>query len=282
MAKSITIDPVKRRKKSSISFSDIPVNTYQKTIEEEKDNFGKQDFLRILRDMVIIREFESMLNEIKTKGEYAGMVYNYPGPAHLGIGQEAAYVGQAYELGIDDYIFGSHRSHGEILAKGLSAIHTLTDSALEDIMKSFFDGRTYSVVEKNTKAASVKQLAKEFLIYGVLAEIFGRETGFHKGLGGSMHAFFIPFGSYPNNAIVGGSGDIATGAALFKRVNGKPGIVVCNIGDGSMGCGPVFEGMNFSAMDQFNSLWEDDRKGGLPVIYNIYNNGYGMGGADDG
>ncbi len=69
-----------------------------------------------------------------------------------------------------------------------------------------------------------------------------------------MHAFFIPFGSYPNNAIVGGSGDIATGAALFKRVNGKPGIVVCNIGDGSMGCGPVFESMNFSAMDQFNSL----------------------------
>ena len=42
-----------------------------------------------------------------------------------------------------------------------------------------------------------------------------------------MHAFFTPFGSYPNNAIVGGSGSIAPGAALFKRVNRKPGIIVC-------------------------------------------------------
>ena len=42
-----------------------------------------------------------------------------------------------------------------------------------------------------------------------------------------MHAFFAPFGIYPNNAIVGGSGSIAPGAALFKRVNRKPGIVVC-------------------------------------------------------
>ena len=52
-----------------------------------------------------------------------------------------------------------------------------------------------------------------------------------------------PFGIYPNNAIVGGSADIATGAALFKRVNRKPGIVVANIGDASFGCGPVWEGM---------------------------------------
>ena len=58
-----------------------------------------------------------------------------------------------------------------------------------------------------------------------------------------MHAFFAPFGIYPNNAIVGGSGSIAPGAALFKRVNRKPGIVVANIGDASFGCGPVWEGI---------------------------------------
>ena len=46
-----------------------------------------------------------------------------------------------------------------------------------------------------------------------------RLGGFNRGLGGSMHAFFAPFGIYPNNAIVGGSGSIAPGAALFKRVN---------------------------------------------------------------
>jgi 2-oxoisovalerate dehydrogenase E1 component len=48
-----------------------------------------------------------------------------------------------------------------------------------------------------------------------------------------MHAFFPPFGIYPNNAIVGGSADIAVGAALFKHVNRKPGIVIGNIGDAS-------------------------------------------------
>ena len=227
--------------------------------------------------MLIVRGFETMLNDIKTKGQYEGVEYNYPGPAHLGIGQEAAYVGQAYELGMKDYIFGSHRSHGEILAKGLSVIHKLDDDELLRVMKEFFGGSIYRVVESATKASGIKDIGKEFLIYGTLAEIFGRQTGFNKGLGGSMHAFFIPFGSFPNNAIAGGSGDIATGAGLYKRVNNEDGIVVCNIGDGSIGCGPVYEGMNFAAMDQFRLLWDEEHTGGLPVIYNIFNNGYGMG-----
>ena len=59
-----------------------------------------------------------------------GYPYNHPGPAHLSIGQEAAAVGMAYTLEVDDYIFGSHRSHGEILAKGLSAIHRLDEDTL--------------------------------------------------------------------------------------------------------------------------------------------------------
>ncbi|HAC73827.1 MAG TPA: dehydrogenase, partial [Porphyromonadaceae bacterium] len=101
---------------------------------------------------------------------------------------------------------------------------------------------------------------------------------FNRGLGGSMHAFFTPFGVYPNNAIVGGSGDIAVGAALYKKVNRKPGMVVANIGDASMACGPVWEGITFAAMDQFKELWDGDMKGGLPVIINIMNNQYGMGG----
>ncbi len=180
-------------------------------------------------------------------------------------------------MNIDDYIFGSHRSHGEILAKGLSAINKLSEKDLMDIMKNYFDGATLKVVEKYQKA-SLKDLAVDFLIYGTLAEIFARENGFNKGLGGSMHAFFPPFGVYPNNAIVGGSGDIAVGAALFKKVNNKPGIVVANIGDASMGCGPVWEGICFATMDQFKILWEEPYRGGLPIIFNFMNNQYGMGG----
>ena len=85
----------------------------------------------------------------------------------------------------------------------MSAINKLSDSDLYDYMKNFMGGRILKIVEKDQK--STKELAIDFLVYGALAEIFARETGFHKGLGGSMHTFFLPFGIYPNNAIVGGS-----------------------------------------------------------------------------
>jgi 2-oxoisovalerate dehydrogenase E1 component len=144
-------------------------------------------------------------------------------------------------------------------------------------MKNYFGGSALKVVEKGF-SGTTKELAKNFLLYGALAEIFARENGFNKGLGGSMHAFFTPFGIYPNNAIVGGSGDISVGAALYKKINRKPGIVVCNIGDASMGCGPVWEGICFATMDQFKTLWSGEYKGGLPLIFNFMNNLYGMGG----
>lgn len=282
MPKSQFIDPAEVRKAGTINFGTIPVNQYKKSVTDEKQHFTNDDLLRIYRDMAIIREFETMLNTIKTTGEYHGIKYHHPGPAHLSIGQEAAAVGMAYCLDVEDFIFGSHRSHGEILAKGLSAIHQLNDKQLMEIMTGFFDGATLKIVEKEHKSNDVKQLAIDFLVYGSLAEIFAREFGFNKGLGGSMHAFFTPFGIYPNNAIVGGSGDISVGAALYKRVNNKSGIVVANIGDASMGCGPVWEGITFSAMDQFRKLWEEPYKGGLPIIFNFMNNQYGMGGQTRG
>jgi len=277
MPKSQNINPKVVRKPQFIEFGKIPVNQYNKSIEDEKKIFSTEDFIRIYHDMVVIREFETMLNLIKTTNEYNGISYNHPGPAHLSIGQEASAVGMAYTLGIDDYIFGSHRSHGEILAKGLSAIHHLDEDSLYSVMKNYFGGSALKVVE-NGFQGNIKDLAINFLLYGALAEIFARENGFNKGLGGSMHAFFTPFGIYPNNAIVGGSGDISVGAALFKKINRKPGIVVCNIGDASMGCGPVWEGICFATMDQYKTLWDGDYKGGLSLIFNFMNNLYGMGG----
>lgn len=277
MPKVQIIDPSEVRKPGFVEFQPIPVNQYQKSVKDEKGNFTVDEFRAIYHDMVLIREFETMLNLIKTKGEYNDIPYNHPGPAHLSIGQESAAVGMAWTLTVDDFIFGSHRSHGEILAKGMSAIHKLGDRELTEIMETFFDGAVYEVVKKDF-TGSVKELAKRFLVYGTLAEIFARKTGFNRGLGGSMHAFFTPFGVYPNNAIVGGSGDIAVGAALYKKVNRKSGLVVANIGDAAMACGPVWEGITFAAMDQFNELWEGDMQGGLPIIINIMNNQYGMGG----
>ena len=277
MPKSIVIEPEQAFAKGTIHFTDIAVNAYQKTAKEELAEYSTEDFLAIWQDMCAIRQFETILNEIKTKGAFQGVTYNHAGPAHLSIGQEASAVGMAFSLTSDDHIYGSHRSHGEILAKGFSAMRKWSDEQLMELMKSYRDGALLRPVEKGYKG-SVKGLALRFFVYGAYSEIFARETGFNRGMGGSMHAFFTPFGIYPNNAIVGGSGPISPGAALFKRVNRKPGMVVCNIGDASFGCGPVWEGITFASMDQYRKLWDKSLGGGLPIIFNCMNNFYGMGG----
>ncbi|GAB4442189.1 MAG: alpha-ketoacid dehydrogenase subunit alpha/beta [Anaerolineae bacterium] len=282
MTKLITINPIEARKPGVLTAPEIPINAYRPNPAAEAEKYGTDNLVRIYRDMAIIREFETMLDSIKRQGAYQGIEYNHKGPAHLSIGQEASAVGQAYHLSPDDHIFGSHRSHGEILAKSLSSIQKLSDDDLLKIMEGYMGGATLRVVEKFAPNGSVKGLAIYYALYGTLAEIFARETGFHKGMGGSMHAFFAPFGVMPNNAIVGGSADIATGAALYKRVNRKPGIVIANIGDASLGCGPVWEAMMFAAMDQYRTLWPEEVGGSPPILFNFMDNFYGMGGQPQG
>jgi len=283
MPKSIVVDPKSVRKSGKIEIPPIPINQYVSDPAKEGKKFGKKRLNEIYQDMLFIREFESMLNTIKIQGEYQGIAYEHKGPAHLSLGQESAAVGQCVHLDVEDFIFGSHRSHGEILAKCFSAIHKLEDEDLLRVMRSYMNGKPLAVLEQGGSGnGSVKDLAIDYVLYGVLAEIFGRETGFNKGLGGSMHAFFAPFGSMPNNAIVGGSGDIAVGSALFKRINRKPGIVIANIGDASSGCGPVWEGIMISAMEQYRTLWPKDVGGSPPILFNFFNNFYGMGGQPEG
>jgi 2-oxoisovalerate dehydrogenase E1 component len=281
MTKAILIDPREVRRRGTLTGPEIPINAYVPDPAAEAAKFGVDGLVRIYRDMFMIREFETMLDRIKKEGVYQGVEYSHKGPAHLSIGQESAAVGQAYHLTSDDLIFGSHRSHGEIIAKSLSAIAKLDEARLSAIMTGYLGGDTLRVVEK-LDYADVYDLAINFVLYGTLAEIFGRIPGINKGMGGSMHAFFPPFGVMPNNAIVGGSADIATGAALFKRANGRSGIVIANIGDASMGCGPVWEAMMFAAMDQYRKLWDKEIGGAPPMLFNFMNNFYGMGGQPKG
>ena len=294
MPKSIVVDPKEVRKPQILKLKDIPVKQYKSDFKKETELYGKERLVRIWHDMVVIREFELMLNTFKTHGAWNGVEYNHKGPAHLSMGQEASSVGQCVNLTIDDYIFGSHRSHGEIIAKCFSALWQFTQNAegekkLEAIMKNFLGGETLGIAEK-IPHKNLRDLGENFVLFGTLAEIFARKAGFNRGLGGSMHAFFTPFGSMPNNAIVGGSADIAAGSALYKRINHKPGIVIANIGDASMGCGPVWEAMMLSAMDQYRTLWpESSRKspgtvssGAPPIMFNFFNNFYGMGGQTSG
>jgi 2-oxoisovalerate dehydrogenase E1 component len=97
-----------------------------------------------------------------------------------------------------------------------------------------------------------------------------------------MHAFFPPFGIYPNNAIVGGSADIAVGSALYKKVQRAPGITLANIGDASSACGPVWEAMQVATMGQYWTLWEPEFRGGPPILFAFMDNFYGMGGQPRG
>ncbi len=283
MVKSLIVDPAEVRRSETLDLGTIPVNQYAKSLAAEiaEGRLSAADAVGLYRDMALIREFETMLDEIKRLGRYRDVACVHAGPAHLSIGQEAAAVGEAFLLGPEDHIYGSHRSHAEILAKGFSAIRRLSEGELTRIMAGYLGGDILRAVEREP-SEGVKDLAVSYLLYGLLAEILGRATGFNRGLGGSMHAFFPPFGIFPNNAIVGGSAGIAAGAALWKRVRRQPGIVVANIGDASAGCGPVWEALHFATMGQLWSLWEPDYRGGLPVLFAFMDNFYGMGGQTRG
>ena len=281
MTKSLFVDPSVVRQPGTVTVPPIPVNAYVSDWNAELTRYGAQGLTAMLHDMIVIRQFETMLNSIKTTGAWNGVSYDHKGPAHLSAGQEASSVGQAVELDADDFIFGSHRSHGEILAKSFSAARKMDAGKLDGIMRDFLGGDTLRMAEK-VGYDTADELVENFILFGTMGEIFARKSGFNRGMGGSMHAFFTPFGSMPNNAIVGGSAPIAQGSALFKRINRKPGIVIANIGDASLACGPVWEAMMFSAMDQFRNLWRPEDGGNPPILFNFFDNFYGMGGQTQG
>lgn len=278
MAKELLIDPTVVRSRSQLDLASISVNAYESNLKKERAAHGDAALERIGRDMLLVREFELMLSSIKREGSYLGVEYVHAGPAHLSVGQEATAVGQAFTLGVEDKVFGSHRSHGEVVAKGLSAISKSIPETLDGALKSWSDGAIWNVVQDRLADDDFEQQSINYLMYGMTAETFGRRTGFNRGLGGSMHAFFPPLGIFPNNAIVGGSGPLATGAALYNRLRVEPGIVVASIGDASTGTGPVWESFNFAGMGQLNTLMDERHRGGLPVVFFVVNNFYGMGG----
>jgi pyruvate dehydrogenase E1 component alpha subunit len=105
-------------------------------------------------------------------------------------------------------------------------------------------------------------LAKGAELNRMFAELLGKEAGYCKGKGGSMHIADPDTGNLGANAIVGGSAGIATGAALSAKRLKTDQVAVCFFGDGAMGQGLLYEVMNMAA------LWK------LPVIYVCENNLY--------
>ncbi|HMS38574.1 MAG TPA: dehydrogenase, partial [Arachnia sp.] len=176
MPRNLIVDPSNVRSRSVITAPEVPVNAYQANFEAELATDGKGGLVDILHDMIAVRQFETMLNSIKTTGAWNGVEYNHRGPAHLSIGQESAVVGQASQLDPSDFLFGSHRSHGEILAKCYSAARGLDPAELENIMKTFLDGETLGFAEQ-VGHDSLLDLAENFILYGTVAETFARKAG---------------------------------------------------------------------------------------------------------
>ena len=98
----------------------------------------------------------------------------------------------------------------------------------------------------------------------MFAEFFGKDTGYCRGRGGSMHIADVAGGNLGANGIVGGGIPIAVGAALALKQMKKPNVVVCFFGDGANNEGAFHEGLNMAA------IWK------LPVVFVCENNKYGM------
>ncbi|MEC7303121.1 MAG: thiamine pyrophosphate-dependent dehydrogenase E1 component subunit alpha, partial [Pseudomonadota bacterium] len=96
----------------------------------------------------------------------------------------------------------------------------------------------------------------------MMAELYGRETGYCKGKGGSMHIADFDIGMLGANGIVGGGIPIATGAGLAAQMDGKGRVAVSFFGDGAANAGSFHESLNIAA------TWK------LPMLYVCENNRY--------
>ncbi len=166
-------------------------------------------YIRMLR----IRRFEEQVGVLFSQGQLPGFV-------HLYIGEEAVGAGVCGALRDDDYIVGTHRGHGHVIAKG------------GDFNR-------------------------------MMAELFGKSTGYCKGKGGSMHIADFGIGMLGACGIVGGGIPMAVGAGLSAKLRGTDQVSISFFGDGASNEGSFHESVNLAAVQK------------LPVLFVCENNLYG-------
>lgn len=252
--------------RGEICFENIPLFHYITTLGEQLNKTVSEiEAVRLLESMLYIREFEEMI--IKLKGRkfvpYEG--FQFIGATHLSIGQEAVAAGTMSALNTDDYITSTHRGHGHSIAKVLFRIYSMNKKEL----LTFLDKRDSGETDE-----SLMEQAVRLHIYKTMAELLGKEEGYCRGRGGSMHIADFHSGHLGANAIVGGSMAIAAGAGLSCLLLKNGRVVACMVGDGAANNGIAHESMNFTAMPQFGE--------GFPVIFIYENNQYGMSGQQEG
>ena len=245
----------------------IPAYRHNTSLKSElkAGTITHEEAVAILEDMLVIRELEEMIVKLRSGAYDAIRDFNYRGPTHVSVGQEGTAAGACCALGLADNITSTHRGHGESLAKGTVAIRQMTDEQLRKRVPNC----------RSSKHEDLVQAALEEHVYRTICELFGKDDGYCRGRGGSMHIADFSVGHLGANAIVGGGVPIATGAALANRYLERGNVVCCFAGDGAYANGVDLESLNFAAQAQFTNHLAS-RKFGLPIIFLVCNNHYGM------
>ncbi len=251
----------------------IPAYRYAGKLESElkAGTITPAEAVALLEDMLVIREFEEMIVKLRSGAYEPIRGFNYRGPTHVSVGQEGTAAGACSALRLADNITSTHRGHGESLAKGTVALRQMTDEQLRRRVPECQAARREELLEA----------ALERHVYRTICELFGKDDGYCRGRGGSMHIADFSVGHLGANAIVGGGVPIATGAALANRYLERGSVVCCFAGDGAFANGVVLEALNFAAQAQFTNHLAEGRKGGLPIVFLVCNNHYGMTGRCD-
>lgn len=189
--------------------------------------YTREELADYLRTMCEIREFEDGLYNMYRAGKLRGAT-------HMSAGQEAVPTGACAAITQRDFIASTHRGHGHCGAMG------------------------------NLMAASEEERQEHW--NAMMAELFGKTTGYCRGRGGSMHIADVEKGNLGATGIVAGNLPVATGAALAEYLKGTDSVTLCFFGDGATNTGAFHEALNMGA-----SLFC-----GLPVVYICENNQYGM------
>jgi pyruvate dehydrogenase E1 component alpha subunit len=158
-----------------------------------------------------------------------------------------------FEEAVDD-LFARGLMHGTMhlsIGQEASATGTCLSLRTDDAITSTHRGHGHCIA----KGASLERM---------MAELLGKETGYCRGRGGSMHIADTATGNLGANGIVAGGIPIATGAALAYQMQGLDRVVVSFFGDGATNEGAFHEALNLAA------IWK------LPVVFVCENNLYGM------
>ncbi len=259
-----------------------PITLFQYDADLQTELSGgltREDALAMYDCMCAVRLLEERIAELKSGRCKLLPRWRFVGATHLSIGQEAVAVGAIQPLNHHDHITSTHRGHGHSVSKGFFALREMGERELRNFVEGTAYGERYDGPEEPPcTEGPVADAALQMHLNRTMAELFGKESGYCRGRGGGMHIADFNVGHLGANAIVGGSYAIATGAAMANLWLGEDRIVLCLVGDGATNNGIAHEAMNMACMDQIESMFGK----GLPIIYLVENNQYGMTGQQAG